>query len=79
MMFDFEDKDISMEELSAEAELSAEPRPKPAFGELSNHPRAALDSCSAFFRDKESYLPICWRSWTTIILWYHRCKDKTIA
>jgi hypothetical protein len=69
MTFDFEDEDAlgcgedditSMEELSSEAGLSAEPRPKPAFGELSNRPRAALDSRSAFFRDKESYLLYLW-------------------
>ncbi len=41
-------------------EPSAEPRPKPAFGQLSNRPRTALDSRSAFFRDKESYLLYFW-------------------
>jgi hypothetical protein len=41
-------------------ELSADPRPKPAFGKLSNRPRAALDSRAAFFRDKESYLLYLW-------------------
>jgi hypothetical protein len=41
-------------------ELSADPRQKPAFGKLSNRPRAALDSRTAFFRDKESYLLYLW-------------------
>jgi hypothetical protein len=37
-------------------ELSAqESRPKPAFGELSNHPHKALDLHLVFFTDKESY------------------------
>ena len=47
-----------MEKLSDE--LSADPRPKPAFGELSNRPHTALDSRSACFRDKESYLLYLW-------------------
>ncbi len=42
-------------------ELSTrESRPKPAFGEVSNRPRKALDLRSAFFMDKESYLLYLW-------------------
>ena len=52
-------EDDIMEKLSDD--LSADPpRPKPAFGELRNRPRAALDSRAAFFRDKESYLLYLW-------------------
>ena len=65
LTFDIDDEDSLgcgeddiMEKLSDE--LSAYPRPKPAFGKLSNRPRAALDSRAAFFRDKESYLLYLW-------------------
>ena len=37
-----------------------ETRPAPKFGELSNRSQGALDSCAAFFRDKESYLLYLW-------------------
>jgi hypothetical protein len=37
-----------------------ETRPAPKFGELSNRSQGALDSCAAFFRDKESYLLYSW-------------------
>jgi hypothetical protein len=62
MTFDFEEDDelnCGMEDDLMD-EPSAEPRPKPAFGQLSNRPRTALDSRSAFFRDKESYLLYFW-------------------
>ncbi len=35
-------------------------RPAHKFGELSNRLQGALDSCAAFFRDKESYLLYLW-------------------
>ena len=65
LTYDIDDEDslgcaeeYSMEKLSDE--LSADPRPKPAFGKLNNRPRAALDSRASFFRDKESYLLYLW-------------------